>query len=166
MTPRESSVLGAGGYLEYIPIESMYGLENNIGSAGQASYMACHAFWMWWLHEALATADRESVMVMNVAVWGGQIEHAVRYVAPSRSPPRSQSQSPSRVGLVFLLLLATHVDPVDGTPAAVASHSYHNMLTPSQRAPAKVRTVRWRGSSRRARQRSNLATCAAARGAV
>eukprot|EP01050_Picozoa_sp_SAG11_P001044 SAG11_NODE_42_length_20827_cov_9.289801_5_plen_280_part_00 len=27
---------GAGGYLEYIPIESMYSIENNVGSAGQA----------------------------------------------------------------------------------------------------------------------------------
>lgn len=67
-----------GGYLEYIPIETMYGFENGAGSAGQASYMACHAMWMWWLHEALAVAVDTDTMVMNTIVWGRALERAVR----------------------------------------------------------------------------------------
>eukprot|EP01050_Picozoa_sp_SAG11_P001043 SAG11_NODE_42_length_20827_cov_9.289801_4_plen_217_part_00 len=42
------------------------------------SYMACHAFWMWWQHEALATSASKAVMVLNTAVWGRAIERAVR----------------------------------------------------------------------------------------
>ena len=68
----------SSGYLEYIPIETMYGFENGVGSAGQASYMACHALWMWWLHEALAVAVDTDTMVMNTVVWGRALERAVR----------------------------------------------------------------------------------------
>lgn len=68
----------SSGYLEYIPIETMYGFENGVGSAGQASYMACHAMWMWWLYEALAVASNPDVMVINTVIWGRGLERAVR----------------------------------------------------------------------------------------
>ena len=62
--------------------------------------MACHAMWMWWLHEALALTDTDDVMVMNTVVWGRGLERAVRGLrrefavfAPGRTGRHTEGQT-------------------------------------------------------------------------
>ena len=95
----------SSGYLEYIPIETMYGFENGVGSAGQASYMACHAMWMWWLHEALAVASDTEAMVMNTVVWGRGLEPAVRGLRREFAVFATGSSSRSQTVMVRMLAL-------------------------------------------------------------
>ena len=118
----------SSGYLEYIPIETMYGFENGVGSAGQASYMACHAMWMWWLYEALAVASNPDVMVINTVVWGRGIERAVRGLRREFAVFASGSSSGNQTVMVQMLALregavynvSTATDSIERTAAQLA----------------------------------------------